>query len=92
MILLGNQSLVRVSTCKNKLKNTFSRNLFFSLYPPPFFFFYAFVSCLFFYFYFFFSTLRVYVYSTLLCMYLKYLLLLFRKCSIIFLCYLKYTL
>ena len=58
MILLGNQSLVRVSTCKNKLKNT-SRNLFFSLYPPPFFFFYAFVSCLFFSFNFFFSTLRV---------------------------------
>ena len=48
MILLGNQSLVRVSTFKNKLKNTFSHNLFFSLYPPPFFFFYAFVSCLFF--------------------------------------------
>ena len=84
MILLGNQSLVRVLTFKNKLKNTFSHNLFFSLYPPPFFFFYAFVSCLFFSFNFFFSTLRVYVYSTFLCMYLKYLLLLFRKCSIIF--------
>ena len=84
MILLGNQSLVRVSTFKNKLKNTFSRNLFFSLYPPPFFFFYTFVSCLFFSFNFFFSTLRVYVCSTFFCMYLKYLLLLFRKCSIIF--------
>ena len=38
MILLGNQSLVRVSTFKNKLKNTFSHNLLFSLYPPSFFF------------------------------------------------------
>ena len=83
MILLGNQSLVRVLTFKNKLKNTFSHNLFFSLYPPPFFFLYLRLLS-FFSFNFFFSTLRVYVYSTFLCMYLKYLLLLFRKCSIIF--------
>ena len=91
MILLGNQSLVRVLTFKNKLKNTFSHNLFFSLYPPPFFFLYLRLLS-FFSFNFFFSTLRVYVYSTLLCMYLKYLLLLFRKRSIIYLCYLKCTL
>ena len=85
MILLGNQSLVRVSTFRNKLKNTFSRNLFFSLHPPPFFLFLC-LRLL------YLSTLRMYVYGTLLCMYLKYLLLLFRNCSIIFLCYLEYTL
>ena len=92
MILLGNQSLVRVSTFKNKLKNTFSRDLFFSLYVPSLFLFLCLRLLSFFSFNFFFSTLQVYVYSTFLCMYLKYLLLLFRKCSIIFLCYLKYTL